>query len=92
MVGLSLKQILILLLIDFKAGLSDCSYSLQRKMLFKIFWDLVEFAKNVIGSWKEDLYDFLKKKPSLSKCLHSSASFLVCQLYQQRCSFDPTPV
>lgn len=61
MVGLPLKQILILLLIDFKAGLSDCSYSLQRKMLFKIFWDLVEFAKNVIGSWKEGLYDFLKK-------------------------------
>lgn len=62
MVGLPLKQILILLLIDFKAGLSDCSYSLQRKLLFKIFWDLVEFGKNVIGSWEEGLYDFFQKK------------------------------
>ena len=62
MVDLPLKQILILLLIDFKAGLSDCSYSLQRKLLFKIFWDLVEFGKNVIGSWEEGLYDFFQKK------------------------------
>ena len=62
MAGLPLKQILILLLTNFKVGLSDCSYSLQRKLLFKIFWDLVEFAKNVIGSWEEGLYDFFQKK------------------------------
>ena len=81
MAGLPLKQILILLLTNFKVGLSDCSYSLQRKLLFKIFWDLVEFAKNVIGSWEEGLYDFFqKKKNNPSKCLHASTSFLVCQL------------
>ena len=62
MAGLPLKQILILLLTNFKVGLSDCSYSLQRKLLFKIFWDLVEFAKIVIGSWEEGLYDFFQKK------------------------------
>ena len=62
MAGLPLKQILILLLTNFKVGLSDCSYSLQRKLIFRIFWDLVEFAKNVIGSWEEGLYDFFQKK------------------------------
>ena len=80
MAGLPLKQILILLLTNFKVGLSDCSYSLQRKLLFKIFWDLVEFAKNVIGSWEEGLYDFFQKKNNPSKYLHASTSFLVCQL------------
>lgn len=77
MAGLPLKQILILLLTNFKVGLSDCSYSLQRKLIFKIFWDLVEFAKNVIGSWEEGLYDFFqkKKKNNPSKCLHASTFF-----------------
>ena len=82
MAGLPLKQILILLLTNFKVGLSDCSYSLQRKLIFRIFWDLVEFAKNVIGSWEEGLYDFFQKKKKKQPLKMSPRFylFLVCQL------------